>query len=97
MFFICDKNDVIQDISTRKENLVRGYDFEAHKIYNKPDMHGATVLDKFKDGLFLIDIDNQTDRETKAEQQILIASKIRSTAIAALKAEGKLPPDFEDI
>lgn len=97
MFFICDKNDVIQDIATKRENLARGYDFEDHKVFNTPDMHHATIGDKYKEGLFMIDVDRLAAYQLRADQENMIVKKEKNLAITALKAEGKLPPDYEEV
>ena len=97
MFFIIDKNDVIQDIASERANLSRGYGFEDHKIFVTENMLGAGIGDTYKDGLFLIDIDRKAAEEVTRTQEALINDEIRAIAIAKLKSEGKLPEVYTEV
>lgn len=96
MFFITDKNGVIQDIASRQENLSRGYTFVDYKVFPTSDMHHATIGDTYKDGLFLIDTDRLAAAELRNNQQFMVTAKTRQIAIDQLIAEGKLPADYTE-
>lgn len=96
MFFIIDKNDMIQDIASEQVNLSRGFGFEDHKIYQTENMLGATIGDTFKDGLFFIDINRKAAEEVMRTREALISNEVRAIAIAKLKSEGKIPADYTE-
>lgn len=94
MFVICDQNDVVQDISSRQENLSRGFGFPGYMIYKDIDAD-VRILDTF-DGVTLTP--NTAERQKaidKAANEKKIADKIRADAIADLISTGDLPEDYK--
>ena len=95
MFVICDQNDIVQDVATEENNLSRGYDFPDHKKYE--DLAGDfRVGDTFKDGVLT---ENQEERDKAVllqQNELKIAAKTRTIAIAECIKDGDLPPDFKD-
>ena len=97
MFLITDNKDIVRDISSRRENLARGYTFPGYKEHDAPLDQAAGVMigDTFKDGVLT---KSQAIRDQLLEAQQnnkKIDDRIRQTAIDNLKADGELPPDFE--
>jgi hypothetical protein len=96
MFIICDSSNVVQDIASDKANLSRGLSSADYKLYENVKISDVRIGDTF-DGIVLTP--NQTERTKRQQRQQyeqLIIVKNRELAIAALKAEGKLPADYVD-
>lgn len=93
MFLITDKNNIIVDFSTRKENLSCGLTYQDYKQYEVAPLP-VNIGDTFDGETVLANEKLQSKREQDATNEMLITQKIRDTAIAQLKLEGKLSEDF---
>ena len=99
LYIITDKDNKITDISTRKENLSRGYTFpDYHEYFDVIGLEDVRVGDMF-DGKVLTP--NKTLRQVQTEQevyenkiQVQIRVQTREIAISDLKAKGELPQDY---
>lgn len=93
MHIIVDSNNVIQDISTEKANLSRGYGYPGYKLYEIENCD-VIVGDFFADGKVVKNEQIRAEIEQVRQNESKIENKQRQIAIAALKAEGQLPPDY---
>jgi len=65
MWIICDKNNVVQDISTEEANLSRGYAYIGHKKYEIDDSLDVVIQDKYSEkGL----VKNKIERDKKLKE-----------------------------
>lgn len=98
MYLICDENDVIQDLATRKENLSRGFRFANYKLYEDVDFGGSLIVvgDTYRDGKLIVNNEIRQQEAEKATNRGKINDEIRRFAIEALKQRGELPPDYTE-
>lgn len=95
MNLITDKNGIIVDIASEKENLSRGYTFTDYKMFLDVPDSDYQIGDQFVNDIHIPDADIRAAQKTAAQNEQKIQAKIRQTAIDALKSSGDLPVDFE--
>jgi len=93
VYIITDENNVVVDMSTRRENLSIGMTFPNYTVY---DIGLLKVnLDDAYDGKTVTTNEvSQQIREEDAANEAMIAQKIRDMAVEQLKSEGKLSQEF---
>ena len=94
MWIICDKDDVIQDISTEEANLSRGYAFDGHKKHKIEDVLDVAIRDRY-DGEKLIENEVvRAERKEEAETRVKINIEkdkiLEEQAVANLEARGEI-------
>ena len=95
MNIICDKNNIIQDISTEIANLSRGYTFADYKFYQDLEIEDMRIGDTFDGANHIKNNQIRIDEQTEQANEQKIQDKIRADAVNALIAAGQLPAEYK--
>ncbi len=95
MFVITDKNGVIVDMASRRENLSRGYDYPGHIFIAELDESDVRIGDSYKNEKLTRNVANRVKQEQRRSDEAKITARARGLAIQDLKSKGELPADYE--
>lgn len=74
---ICDKDDVVVDIASRRENLSRGYTFPGYKEYLDLELSDVDIGDTYKDGVVTKNVKARKEQRIRALQHQIVNLEAR--------------------
>jgi len=84
MYIIIDKDNTIQDIATRKQNLSRGYQFDDYTLHELSNTTTAHIGDQYIDDRVIPNKENQTARKKESIENEIIDLEMKREACQRL-------------